>query len=265
MDFNLEGRKVVVTGAADGIGRALALAFSAAGARVAGCARNKTRMRELSRAIDGRNHLFEQADVARPEDIQRFYHKVVETFGGVDVLVNNVGSILKTADFFDLTDDDWRESFEVNLLTAVRMCRTFVPALKNSGAPRIVNISSIAAQGPGERFPHYSAMKAAMSNFTVSLAQTLAPDKILVNSVSPGPVWTRSWENESREIAEKSGMKLREIQERLRSEAGQSSLLKRIGEPEDVAGIVLFLASDHARWITATNFTVDGGILRDPF
>lgn len=265
MDWNLKDRKVVITGASEGIGRALALAFANAGARVAGCARGAARLTDLSQTLEGQDHLLKQADLANAGDIQRFYHEVMAAFGGVDVLINNAGAILKPAAFFDLTDEDWTESFQINLLSAVRMSRAFIPALKNSGAPRIINISSIAAAGPGDRFPHYSAMKAGLSNLTVSLARTLAPDNITVNTVSPGLVWTRSWENEAAEIARKSKMDLSQTKDRLRAEAGQIPLLKRMGVPEDVTGAVLFLASDHARWITAANFNVDGGTICDPF
>lgn len=265
MDFNLKDRKVVITGAGDGIGRALALAFASAGARVAGCARGEIRLSELSRIITGKGHLFKQADLTQPDDIRMFHRDVMETFRGADILVNNVGSVLKFADFFELTDEDWMDSFQVNLLSAVRISRLFIPALKNSGTPRIINISSIMAAKPGGLFPHYSAMKAGLSNFTVSLAHTLASDNIPVNCVSPGPVWTRSWENEAGEIAKKSDLDLSQVQENLRAETGRLTLLRRMGVPEDVTGLVLFLASDHARWITASDFTVDGGILCNPF
>ncbi|MEE8205495.1 MAG: SDR family oxidoreductase, partial [Nitrospinaceae bacterium] len=164
-----------------------------------------------------------------------------------------------------LTDQDWRESFEINLLPAVRLCRMFIPTLKHSGAPRIINISSIAGSRPGDIFPHYSAMKAGLSNLTVSLAQTLAEDHILVNSVSPGPVWSRSWENEAQEVAKQTGKPLHKVEEEIKSGTEATVPLKRMGMPEDVTGLVLFLASDHASWITATNFTVDGGITQDPY
>ena len=113
------------------------------------------------------------------------------------MLINNVGAILKLANFFELTDQDWEDSFQINLMSAVRLTRLCIPSLKQSTCSRIINISSIAAGNPQEVFPHYSAMKAGLSNFTVSLAQTLAADKILVNSISPGPVWSKSWEDEA--------------------------------------------------------------------
>ncbi len=265
MDFDLKDRKVLITGAAEGIGRALALAFGKAGARVAGCARTQLRLHALEEEMKGQGHLFQSVDVTQEDQLQGFHDSVLAQLGGLDVLVNNVGAVGKLADFHELTDQDWRDSFEVNLLPAVRLCRLFIPTLKHSGAPRIVNISSIAGSRPTDIFPHYSAMKAGLSNLTVSLAQTLAEDHILVNSVSPGPVWSRSWENEAQEVVKQTGKPLHEVEEDIKSGTAATVPLKRMGMPEDVTGLVLFLASDHASWITATNFTVDGGITQDPY
>jgi len=265
MELNLKERRVVITGAGEGIGRALALAFAREGARVGVCARTAERLDSLAGEIAGNGHVFQPADLTQPQDIDTFHKKVLDAFHRVDVLVHNVGAILKLGDFFELSDEDWRDSFDINLMPTVRLTRLFVPALKHSGAPRIINISSIAAHKPGGAFPHYSAMKAALSNLTVSLAQTLAPDKILVNSISPGPVWTRSWEEEARHIAEKTGTGYQTAQDDLIAQTAQHVLLKRMGAPSDITGLVLFLASDHASWITASNFTVDGGIIQDPY
>jgi len=265
MDLDLKNRKVLITGAGEGIGRALALAFGKAGARVAGCARTQSRLHALEEEMEGTGHLFQSVDVTQEDQLQKFHDHVLEQLGGLDVLVNNVGAVGKLTTFHELTDQDWRDSFEVNLLPAVRLCRMFIPTLKHSGAPRIINISSIAGSRPTDIFPHYSAMKAGLSNLTVSLAQTLAEDHILVNSVSPGPVWSRSWENEAQEMAKQDGRPLHEVEEEIKSGTAQSVPLKRMGMPEDVTGMVLFLASDHASWITATNFTVDGGITQNPY
>ena len=265
MNPSIEGRKVIITGAGDGIGRALALAFGSAGARVAGCSRNAPRLESLSREIEGGPHLFHPADLTRPEDTQEFYKKTISAFNGVDILINNVGAILSQKTFLDLTDQDWQDSFDINLMPAVRLSRLCIPQLRRSSAPRIINISSVAAIRPSEVFPHYSAIKAGLSNLTVSLAQTLAPDKIIVNSVSPGPVWTRSWEQETAEEAKKVGKPLNQMKETIQTAAAETLLLKRMGVPDDVTGLVLFLASDAGRWITATNFTVDGGLIKNPY
>lgn len=265
MKINLKNRKVVITGVGDGIGRELALAFARSGAQVAGCARNEERLESLSSEIDGENHLFIPTDLTNMEEIQFFHDKTLAAFKHLDILVNNVGSVLKLKNFFDLSDQDWLDSFNINLMAGVRLSRLFIPSLKNSNSGRIINISSIAGSRPGEIFPHYSAMKAGLSNFTVSLANTLAADNITVNTVSPGPVWSQSWEKEAADESRSSGKDFATVCEEIRSSTSQAVPLKRMGMPKDVTGLVLFLASDQASWITAANFPVDGGITQDPY
>jgi len=265
MDIDLKDRRVVITGASEGIGRSLALAFGEAGAHVAGCARDSSRLHNIEKEINGEGHFFSSADFSKSKDIQSFHDEVVSALGGVDILVNNVGSIQKLVGFFDLSDEDWQEVFDINLMSAVRACRYFASSLKQSSAPRIINITSVAASRPGDVFPHYSAMKAGLCNLTVSLARTLADEKILVNSVSPGPVWSKSWNDEAQQSAEKLGENVEKIAAEMRTSAGEALLLKRMGVPDDVTGVVLFLASDLSEWITASNFTVDGGFTQNPY
>ena len=261
--MNLQGRKVIITGAGDGIGRALALAFAKEGALVAVCARSQDRLDSLSGEIESAGHLFISADLGRVEGVEAFHESVMNQLGQVDVLINNVGAILKLANFFELTDQDWEDSFQINLMSAVRLTRLCIPSLKQSACARVINISSIAAASPQEVFPHYSAMKAGLSNFAVSLAQTLAPDQIRVNSISPGPVWSKSWEDVARE--QSNGSSLEQTRKEIMEQTGKTIPLNRMGMPEDLTGLALFLASDQSAWITATNFTVDGGLTRNPF
>ena len=261
--MNLQGRKVIITGAGDGIGRALALAFAKEGALVAVCARSQDRLDSLSGEIESAGHLFISADLGKVEGVEAFHESVMKQLGQVDVLINNVGAILKLANFFELTDQDWEDSFQINLMSAVRLTRLCIPLLKQSACARVINISSIAAASPQEVFPHYSAMKAGLSNFTVSLAQTLAPDQIRVNSISPGPVWSKSWEDVARE--QSNGSSLEQTRKEIMEQTGKTIPLNRMGMPEDLTGLALFLASDQSAWITATNFTVDGGLTRNPF
>ena len=261
--MNLQGRKVIITGAGDGIGRALALAFAKEGALVAVCARSQDRLDSLSGEIESAGHLFISADLGKVEGVEAFHESVMKQLGQVDVLINNVGAILKLANFFELTDQDWEDSFQINLMSAVRLTRLCIPSLKQSACARVINISSIAAASPQEVFPHYSAMKAGLSNFTVSLAQPLAPDQIRVNSISPGPVWSKSWEDVARE--QSNGSSLEQTRKEIMEQTGKTIPLNRMGMPEDLTGLALFLASDQSAWITATNFTVDGGLTRNPF
>jgi 3-oxoacyl-[acyl-carrier protein] reductase len=261
MSLSLNNRKVIITGAGDGIGRALALAFAKEGAQVAVCARSQDRLDSLSDEMEGTGHLCCSADLGKAEGVEAFYQSAMQALGQVDVLINNVGAILKLADFFSLTDQDWEDSFQINLMSAVRLTRHCIPSLKQSACPRIINISSIAAASPQDVFPHYSAMKAGLSNFTVSLAQSLAPDEILVNAISPGPVWSKSWESETQNSDSSPEQAKKEIME----QTGAGIPLKRMGMPEDLTGLALFLASEQSSWITATNFNVDGGLTRNPF
>jgi len=265
MDINLKNRKVVITGVSEGIGRSLALAFGEAGALVAGSARNRERLSAIESEISGAGHFFYSADFSKSDDIQTFHNKAISAMGGVDILINNVGSIQKLAGFFELSDEDWQEAFDVNLMSAVRACRLFSSSLRRSDSARIINITSVAASRPGDVFPHYSAVKAGLCNLTISLARTLASDKVLVNSVSPGPVWSKSWDDEAKNIAEKSGNDLQGIVDEMQTSSAETLLLKRMGVPNDVTGLVLFLASDLSGWITASNFTVDGGFAQNPY
>ena len=235
MDIDLKNRKVVITGVSEGIGRSLALAFGEAGAKVAGSARNYERLRVIESEISGTGHFFYSGDFSKSDDIQTFY------------------------------DEDWQEVFDLNLMSAVRTCRLFSSSLKQSVSPRIINITSVAASRPGDVFPHYSAVKAGLCNLTISLARSLASEKVLVNSVSPGPVWSKSWDDEAKNIAEKSGNDLQGIVDEMRTSSAETLLLKRMGVPDDVTGLVLFLASDLSGWITASNFTVDGGFNQNPY
>ncbi|MBC8284456.1 MAG: SDR family oxidoreductase [Nitrospinae bacterium] len=261
---SLKNRKVIVTGAADGIGRALAIAFAKEGAQVAGCSRGKDRLESLEKEIEGAGHVFFAADLSKAEGVREFFDKAHDAFGGIDILVNNVGAVLKLGNFFEVSDEDWENSFQINLMSAVRLCRMSIPALRESSCPRIINISSIAASHPQEIFPHYNAMKAALSNLTVSLAQTLAENGICVNSISPGPVWSRSWEQEA-EAGGGDASSIEEAKKNIMDQTGNNVPLKRMGMPEDLTGLALFLASEQSSWITATNFVVDGGITRNPF
>ena len=261
MGLNLKNRKIIISGASDGIGRALALAFAKEGAQVAVCARNQSPLDTLSAEIEGEGHLFFSADLGKAEGVQAFHENVMNQWGHIDVLINNVGAILKLVNFFELTDQDWEDSFQINLMSAVRLTRLCIPALKQSACAAIINISSIAAASPQEVFPHYSAMKAGLSNFTVSLAKTLAPDKIRVNAISPGPVWSKSWDDEIQNI----GTDREQAKKEIMSQTGTTIPLQRMGMPEDLTGLALLLASEQSAWITATNFTVDGGLTGNPF
>ena len=118
---SLKNRKIIVTGAADGIGKAIALAFGKEGAQVAGCSRGAGGLDALAKEIEGSGHIFFAADLSKPEGVNAFFNKVQDVFGGIDILVNNVGAVLKLGNFFEVSDEDWENSFQLNLMSAFRL------------------------------------------------------------------------------------------------------------------------------------------------
>jgi NAD(P)-dependent dehydrogenase (short-subunit alcohol dehydrogenase family) len=179
-------------------------------------------------------------------------------FGRIDVLVNNAGKGSPKR-IVDLTEDDWRASFELNFMSAVRMSLAAAPVMKRQGGGRIINISSRVARQPDPYFAPYAAAKSALINFTKSLANAFSKDAVLCNCVVPGLVRSEAVEEAAARSAEATGKSVEEIfAETLRKRPIPAG---RMGEPADVAGIVVFLASARASWITGATFTVDGGIV----
>src|SRR5436309_1065265 len=198
------------------------------------------------------------ADVATEGGARLVVERAVARFGRVDVLVNNAGKGSPKR-LLDLTEEDWHASFELNFMSAVRLSLACVPLMRAHGGGRIVNISSRVGRQPDPYFAPYAAAKAALINFTKSLANAFSKDGILSNCVVPGLVRTEAVEEAAQKSAEATGKTVEEVfAETLRARPIPAG---RMGEPADVAGLVVFLASPRASWITGATFGVDGGIL----
>ena len=262
MDLGLKDKVVLVTGASKGIGKAVAEAFAAEGAKVAITARGAQELekaaRELSKST-GSEVMSIPSDVTKADDIARMAEEVVRRFGTIHVLVNNAGGVGAFAPFEALTDNDWLEVLNLNVLSAVRATRAVLPYMQKQKWGRIINISSESATQPDAFMPHYNASKAAMNNLTKSLSKAYAKDGILVNTVSPAFIMTPLVSDMLKKIASEQGVSEEQVTANFLAVNRPHIELKRPGESEEVAGAVVFLASERASFITGTNLRVDGG------
>lgn len=262
MELGLKNKIVLVTGASKGIGRAIAAAFATEGSKVAISARGEKELQRAAREIadnTGAQVLGIAADMSKADDTSRIVSEVVRQFGTIHVLVNNAGGVGAFAPFQDLTDNDWLEILNLNLMSAVRATRAVVPYMQRQRWGRIINISSESGSQPDAFMPHYNASKAAMNNLTKSLSKAFALDGILVNTVSPAFIMTPLVADMLQKMAKEQGKTAEEVAAQFLAQNRPHIELKRPGESEEVASAVVFLASERASFITGTNLRVDGG------
>jgi NAD(P)-dependent dehydrogenase (short-subunit alcohol dehydrogenase family) len=241
----LEGKVAIVTGAAKGIGEAIADALAAEGARIV-VADLQGAQEAAERYPDG---IGLTVDVSREEDVERMAAETAERAGGIDVLVNNAGlyASLAMRPFEQIPLEEWRKVMDVNVASMFLTCRAVVPRMREGGGGRIVNISSGTPFRGVPYLLHYVTSKGAIVTFTRALAKELGDDEILVNCVAPG--FTLS-----------AGVKENpEVIEALRDVSVSARTLKRDQQPEDVAGAVVFLCGPSATFITGQTMVIDGG------
>lgn len=266
MDLGLREKVALVTGGSKGIGRAIALELAREGARVALCARGQPGVDKVVKEIArrGGEALGYPADVSRPDDVTGFVRAAVERFRRIDIVVNNAGSIGRFARFQALTDADWADTLNQNLMSVVRVARETLPWLAKSRGC-LINIATVGGRQPDGAWPHYDAAKAAVVNLSKALANEAARSGVRVHCVCPGPVWTPSWDEEVAASAKAHGLTRQEAADRKRAQVEPNIPLGRIGAPKDIAPLVVFLASAKATWMTGASITVDGGLSRSAF
>jgi 3-oxoacyl-[acyl-carrier protein] reductase len=248
MKFDFTGKRVVVCGGSRGIGRSIALGFAEAGAAVSICARGAEaleRTRGELAAFGGKAHAA-SCDLGDGAAILRYIPAAAEALGGIEILINNASG-------FGSTDDEegWAASISVDLLATVRASRAAQPHLEAAGGGSIVNISSISGYRPSVRTPPYGAVKAALFQYTSTQAAVLARKGVRVNCIAPGSI----------EFPGGTWEKRRTENPKLYNAILGSIPFGRLGRPEEVANVALFLASPLAGWVTGQTVVVDGGQL----
>ena len=252
MRLGLEGRRGLVTGGSKGLGAAIARELVAEGARVAICARNEQEVTATGAEIGAA--YAQAADVTDPRRVDDFVARSAEALGGIDFLVNNAGGA-HPGTFETLSDEDWQGDLDVKLFSLIRCSRAVLPYMRAAGGGRIVNIGAVYSRYPDPAFFATSVNRAAGNSFTKTLALELAEDNILVNGVNIGFVTTPQWENIHRRRAPE--VTAEEFFARL---ARQEVPLGRFGTPDEVSGLVAFLLSDRAAYITGASIDVAGGM-----
>ena len=244
------GKRVLVTGGTKGIGAAVARRLAEAGADVVIAARTPVDDPPAGR--------FVQADLATPEGTKKLAEEALELLGGIDVLVDNAGSMSHAPEgALALTDEDWQSDLNSNLLSVVRVDRALIPAMIEQGGGVIVHVSSGEARLPQPASLAYAAAKAAESAYSKGLSKEVARHGIRVNAVEPGLIETPASRAQLEQMATGEGGDPGAALQQLVDSLGIP--LGRVGQPEDVAEIVAFLASDRARYVTGSRYAVDGG------
>jgi 3-oxoacyl-[acyl-carrier protein] reductase len=260
MDTGLAGKIAMVSGASKGIGRAIADQLAAEGVNLSIAARSAEALGVAARAIQDKHGvacLAVAADLSHPEGIARWVGATVERFGGIDVLVNNAGAA-QGGPFLDLPDQAWRDSLELKLFGYIRVARAAFPHLVRRGGGRIINVIGIGGVQPMENYMVGGAANAALVNFTKALGNEGAPHGILVTGVNPGATRTERWDTMLGKWGAAKGVTPAQAER----EILDAIPLKRAGTADEVAHLVVFLASDLASYITGTTINVDGGYAR---
>jgi NAD(P)-dependent dehydrogenase (short-subunit alcohol dehydrogenase family) len=249
LEFSLEGKVAMVTGASRGIGQAIALRLAQAGAKVVVSSRKMENVQPVADKIEaaGGEALAVQAHVGRMDDVTALVARAMEIFGRVDVAVNNAATNPHFGPLLTADEGQWDKILDTNVKSVFRVCQMVVPHMEAQGGGKIVNIASIAGLRPSGGMGVYSVSKAAMVMLTQVLAVELGHANIQVNAIAPGVIKTRFsqvlWQTP--QIAEP---------------ILNSLPLSRFGEPEDVAGLALYLASSASDYVTGAVFVVDGGM-----
>ena len=260
MDLRLKQKVSLVCAASEGLGKASALELVKEGSKVAICSRDKEKListrKEIADQTGSQVEIFE-ADLTNLEQINQLQKEVKSKLGAIQILVNNVGGP-PPGTFEKLTDEDWKEAINLTMMSALRMSQTVIPDMKKANWGRIINISSVSVKTPVNSLFLSNSIRLGVLGWAKALSDEVGQHGITVNTVCPGSTRTNRITSIYCSTAKQTGQSIEEIEEL----SSQSIPLKRIGEPEELAALIAFLASERASYMTGTAIQVDGGSSR---
>jgi 3-oxoacyl-[acyl-carrier protein] reductase len=267
MDLKLQGKRALVTGSSKGIGEAIARVLAREGATLIVHGRDREKTERVASSIiaqGGQAHVV-IGDLTQDDAVERLVTEAEKVAGAVDILVNNAGGSGGVKESWENTQpSSWSSAYDRNVLAALRVTTRILPKMRQAKWGRVINISSLAATMPPPTAPDYSACKAAMNAMTASMAKAVAADGITVNAVSPGTIRSSTLEDRFREVAKGRGLgdtgtRWRDI-ERADLPMFAKVPVGRVGELDEIANAIAFLASPAAGYITGINLRIDGGL-----
>jgi len=255
----LADRTALITGGAKGMGKGMALKFAEEGCTVAIADISMDKANETVAEISKMGHpgLALECDITNEQQVRETVGAVIDRFGKLDILVNNAGGITASPPIEDMTEEEWDRALDLNLKSQFFFCKYVVPHMKARRYGKIINLSSIGAIQPPHHAINYNTAKAGAIGFTADLANALAPFSINVNALLPGPVRTSFYDGFTASMSD-------EQKEGMFRFLGTKVPLQRVGEPEDIAGAALFLASDLSGWMTGQALNIAGGLPLQP-
>ncbi|MEE2655254.1 MAG: SDR family oxidoreductase [Pseudomonadota bacterium] len=260
MDLGIKGRNALITGGSQGIGRACAEALAEEGVNIVIVARDPKRLASAAEEISTNRtgHVTPvTGDLTNVADIKRIVAEAETTLGQIDILVNNAGSA-PLGRIGDLTDDTWQACFDLKLMGYVRCCRAVLQSMCRQKWGRIINIIGRGGHFPTAKYIAGGAINAAILNITQALAEECGPHNVLVNGVNPAATATERWDTLVRQRMKITG----QTEEEIREESAKNIPLGRIGAPEDIANMVVYLCSEKAGFVNGSLIDIDGGVSR---